>query len=449
MFQVSRHGTALVGALFLTVGLTGCSTVYRRAVPASCVTPALPSAPRSSKEPINFLRLRQDPPPVYLVGPRDVLGVFIEGVLGVPEEAPPVHFPEPGLEDLPPSIGYPIPVREDGTISLPLVPPIRVGGLTMAQVEEELRIAYMVRQRILQPGTQRILVTLIKPRTYSVLVVREDTSMIGGFGSTRSARGTAAAATLGSTKFGATHLVELPAYQNDVLHALSKGGGLPGLDALNEVLILRGGLDRAGLGDRLPNDSNILKAMWEEPGDRILSDPNSWNALVENNPNVTRIPLRLGPHDPPLQIAEEDIILNTGDIVYIKSREAEVFYTGGLLEGGQHPIPRDYDLDVLGAIAMAGGSVAAAPGGSGSQSMGGGRGVGSIFPPTRVIVVRTIDGQQVPIKLNLKKALLDPGQRILVQPNDYIMLQYTEMELVFNMLLNNLQLSYALQTIGR
>lgn len=464
MFEANRHGAALLGVLLLSMGLTGCSTVYRRAVPASCVTPAVPSAPRSSKEPINFLRLRQEPPPVYLVGPGDVLGVFIEGVLGVPEEAPPVHYPEPGLENLSPSLGYPIPVREDGTISLPLVPPIHVGGLTMPQVEEKLRRAYMIERQILQPGNQRILVTLIKPRTYSVLVVREDTSLIGGVGSTR---GKAGDATLGSTKFGATHLVELPAYQNDVLHALSKGGGLPGLDALNEVLILRGGMARTGQVDRLPTDPDLLKAtweghgspmwndpnvlqaaMWQGQGDRILSDPNAWDAMVENSPNVTRIPLRLGPHDPPLDVAEEDIILNTGDIVYIKSREAEVFYTGGLLEGGQHPIPRDYDLDVLGAIAMAGGSVAAAPGGTGSQAVGGGRGVGSIFPPTRVIVVRTIDGQQVPIKLNVKKALLDPEQRILIQPNDYVMLQYTEMELVFNMLLNNLQLSYALQTIG-
>jgi protein involved in polysaccharide export with SLBB domain len=417
-------------------------------VPASCVSPALPAAPRSSKEPINFLRLRQNPPPVYLLGPRDVLGIYIEGVLGRREEAPPVHFPAPGEENLPPSIGYPIPVREDGTISLPLVPPIQVGGLTMAQVEEEIRVAYMVRQQILQPGAQRILVTLMKPRTYSVLVVREDMSMLGGLRPTdQYTQGRLGAPTLGTTKFGATHLVELPAYQNDVLHALSQGGGLPGLDAQNEVLVLHGGLNRAGQAGPAPSDPNSLRAMWEE-SDPILNDPKSWNALWENNPNVTRIPLRIGPNEPPLQLTEEDIILNTGDIVYIRGREAEVFYTGGLLQGGQYPVPRDYDLDVLGAIAMAGGSVAAAPGGTGSQALNGGRGVGSIFPPTRVIVVRTINGQQIPIRLNLKKALLDPKERILVQPNDYIMLQYTEMELAMNMLLNSISLTYSLNGIG-
>lgn len=426
MFLVHPRRTAFWGLLLLIIGLSGCSSLYRQSVPASCVSPAVPAAPRSSKEPIDFGLLAQDPPAVYLIGPRDVLGIYIEGILGGRGESPPVHFAQQGEENLPPSIGYPIPVREDGTISLPLVPPIRVAGLTMAQVEEEIRVEYMVRQQILQPGTQRILVTLMKPRTYSVLVIREDTSMIGGLPTQSDvSQGLLGAATLGTTKFGATHLVELPAYQNDVLHALSKGGGLPGLDAVNEVMVLHGGFKTA------------------EERDRIQRNP-SWTANWENNPSVTKIPLRLSPYDPPLQLTQQDILLNTGDIIYIKGREAEVFYTGGLLPGKQIPVPRDYDLDVLGAIAMAGGSVAAAPGGSSSQSVNGGRGVGSIFPPTRVIVLRTINGQQVSIKLNLKKALLDPANRILIQPNDYVLLEYTDMELAMNLVISTVTLNYSL-----
>jgi protein involved in polysaccharide export with SLBB domain len=412
--------------VLLSVGLSGCSSLYRQAIPASCVSPSVPAAPRGGKAPIDFGLLAQDPPSVYLIGPRDVLGIYIEGILGGRGESPPVHFTQPGEENLPPSIGYPIPVREDGTISLPLVPPIRVAGLTMAQVEEEIRVAYMVQREILQPGTQRILVTLMKPRTYSVLVIREDTSMIGGLPSQSEAtQGLLGAATLGTTKFGATHLVELPAYQNDVLHALSKGGGLPGLDAVNEVMVLHGGFKTA------------------EQRDRIRNDP-AWKANWENDPSVTKIPLRISSHDPPLQLTRQDILLDTGDIIYIKGREAEIFYTGGLLPGKQIPVPRDYDLDVLGAIAMAGGSVAAAPGGTGAQSINGGRGVGSIFPPTRVIVLRTIDGKQIPIKLSLKKALQDPDNRILIQPNDYILLEYTDMELVMNLVLSTVTLNYSL-----
>lgn len=429
-----RLRQGLVAALLLSLGLSGCSGVARQAIPANCVSPSLPETPRGSKEPINFIRLRQDPPSVYLLGPRDILGIYIEGVLGKRDEPPPVHFPEREAENLAPAIGYPIPVREDGTISLPLIRPIHVAGLTLAQVEEEIRVAYVVRQRILQPDAERILVTLIKPRTYSVLVIREDTGSPEQRTDWRQTQGRLGQVTLGTTKFGATHLVELPAYQNDVLHALSKAGGMPGLDANNELLILRGAFQSA------------------EERDRFLSsaqDPAGWQAMWDRNPNVKRIPLRVGPDDPPVHLTPNDIILNTGDIVYIKSREAEVFYTGGLLEGGQFPIPRDYDLDVLGAMAMAGGSVAIAPGSGGRGFGGGGGGAGGIFPPTRVIVLRTVNGQQVPIKLNLNQALLNPRERLLVQPNDYILLEYTELELFLNMALGSLQLNYFINNIGR
>ncbi len=264
-------------------------------------------------------------------------------------------------------------------------------------------------------------------------MIREDSSTVGGVTSAGGqTQGRLGQATLGTTKFGAANLVELPAYQNDVLHALSKGGGMPGLDAKNEILILRGGFRNAEERDRVLNSQ----------------DHNAWQAAWNNNPNVKRIPLRIGPEEPPVHLTPDDIILNTGDIVYIRSRDAEVFYTGGLLQGGQFPIPRDYDLDVLGAMAMAGGGVATAPGSGGNALTGGGGGAGGIFPPTRVIVLRTVNGQQVPIKLDLKRALLSPKERILVQPNDYILLEYTDLELVLNVATNNLQFSYFLNNIG-
>lgn len=142
---------------------SGCAAYKWHAVPARCVKPSLPEQPRGSKEPINFIRLRQDPPPVYMLGPRDILGIYIEGVLGKADEAPPVHFSE--KSDLPPALGFPVPIREDGTLALPLVPPLKLAGLSMAQAEELIRRAYTVDQQILRPGRDRIIVTLIKPRT--------------------------------------------------------------------------------------------------------------------------------------------------------------------------------------------------------------------------------------------------------------------------------------------
>ncbi len=68
--------------------------------------------------------------------------------------------------------------------------------------------------------------------------------------------------------------------------------------------------------------------------------------------HVIRIPIRLGPGET-ADIRPEDVILYDGDIVFIESRDTEVFYTGGLLGGGQYTLPRDYDLDIMQAISLA------------------------------------------------------------------------------------------------
>ena len=423
---LQRQTTAWLG-LLLVLGFCGCST-YRNAVPAECVGPNYFDATRSSKEPINFIRLRQEPPAAYLLGPRDILGLYVEGILPPerPGESvpPPVHFPERESANLPPSIGYPIPIREDGTISLPLIPPLRLTGLTLPQAEEAIRIAYTVDHKILRPEEARIIVTIMRPRTYQILMVREDAD-VNGYLPSRSGGG------LEPQRRGFSRQVSLPAYENDVLHALSESGGLPGNDAKSEVIILRG-----AAAD--PRAQAQLQ--------RAVDDPLTRAQLFASTPNITRIPLRIGPHDPVVCISPEDIILHTGDIVFVQSRESEVFYTGGLLHGGQFPIPRDYDLDVLGAISIAGGSITASAGGNINAS-GYHSGVGSIFPPTRVIVIRTLQGKMEVIKLSLKTAVTDPHQRILVQPNDLIMLEYTNFELIMNTMLNNVNLNLSVNQL--
>ena len=261
------------------------------------------SSSGQSKELVNLARLRQESPAVYLLGPRDILGIYVEGVLP-PERSgesspPPVHFPERELGNLPPSLGYPIPVREDGTISLPLVPPINLSGLTVTQAEYAVRKAYTVDQRILRPDEARIIVTLMRPRTYSILMVRED-SEVSGYVPSRSGAG------LEPQRRGLSRQITLPAYENDLLHALIESGGLPGKDCKNEVIIMRG-------------SSNNPRA--PEKAQRAAEDRLTRAASLAGAPNVTRIPLRIGPHDPVVNISQEDIILNTGDIVFVPSRE--------------------------------------------------------------------------------------------------------------------------------
>ena len=112
-----------------------------------------------------------------------------------------------------------------------------------------------------------------------------------------------------------------------------------------------------------------------------------------------------------------------------------MFYTGGLLPAGQFPIPRDYDIDILQAIAIAGGSVGSSAGATGSSLLGANS---PIFPATRIIVLRELCGETVPIEINTRRAMVDPAERIRVQPGDFILLEYTTLELIANVAVSNL-----------
>lgn len=415
---------ALVG-----VTLSGCSSVALKGVPATRLPRWILGEERATRQPINLIRLRQDPPAVYQLGPRDVLGIYIQGVLGNDEAPPEVHFPQDSK--LPPALGYPIPIREDGTLALPLIDPIKVSGMTLSQAEKEIRDEY-IRRDILVPGRDRILVTLMRKRTYQIAVVRED------LGSQQAASQGVLLA--GPSKRGNAFTVDLPAYENDVMHALTQTGGLPGLDAKNEILILRGTFADA------QSRSGLIQ-------DMVACGPYQGSTdMLRKNPNVVRIPLRAEPGRELARLTEDDIILNTGDVIFIETREREVYYTGGILPGREIPLPRDYDLDVLSAISVAGGTVAAGAGqgsaGRGSNGFGGGGAGNSVLPPTQIVVVRKLpNGSTLPIKINLNRALTDASQRILIQPGDYVLLQYTPLEIAVNQVLGSISFNYFLNRI--
>ena len=368
---------------------------------------------------ISLARLRRTPTDEYRLAERDILGIYVESILGQPDEAPPVHFPEDGSRE--PAIGYPIPIREDGTIALPLVPPIPAVGFTVTELTRLIERAYTVDRQMLPPGKNRIIVTLMKRHAERVLVIREEA---GAHIQTVSHQG--------PSKRGAGYIVDLPAGENDLLHALNQTGGLPGLDAKNEVLIIRG--DRM---DAVSYDQLVAQI-------KQCREPCSCPPVIPDAPGVVRIPLRFYPDEQPY-FSEEDVTLRTGDIVLIESRDREKFYTGGALGGGEFPIPRDYDLDILQAIAIARGQVS----GSGavlSQVVrgpnGGGRGSGPL-PPTNAIIVRKLcNGGQIPIKVDLKQALADPHQRVLIQPEDVVIVRYKCSEEIVNTLLSIVQFNF-------
>ncbi|WP_052031593.1 polysaccharide biosynthesis/export family protein [Novipirellula maiorica] len=403
--------TVAAAGLFCTA-FSGCSTLTQPidGVPANRLPPQFFAEPKNDLVPVDISLLSLEPPRDYQLAGGDILGVYIEGVLpfnppNAPPEPPPVNFPD-AQSTLPPSIGYPIAVQDDGTLALPLIEPLRVEGLTLEQVREAIRDAY-IDSEILRPEKARPIVTIIKERTYDVIVVREDTAGRGGSDEIR-----------GITDQSASGgLVKLAAYQNDILHALVETGGLPGLTAKNEVKILR-----ASKADQRKRAQFVQQFYAQQQAARL--DPCACPPELPEDPSILRIPLRVKPGVVP-NITAEDIELKDGDIVYIESRETEVYYTGGLLGGGEFPLPRDYDLDVVGAMALAGQGLGATGNQAGGGGLAGGaRGVGGVPPGLVYILRKTPCDGQVAIEVDLAKALNDPRQRPLIQAGDTIILQY-------------------------
>ena len=413
----NRRLKLLALAAFISISTTGCNSVLSpmSGIPAHRMPTELLAKPRNNQLPIDISRLRQEPPRNYLLDSGDILGIYIETVLGSAEELPPIHMPDPG-SDLQPALGFPVLVREDGTIMLPLVPPIQVRGLTLSQAMELIRRNYTVDRQILQQGKDRIIVTLMRERTYRIVVMRRDGSAqsdLTGFNAARPGQ-----------------VIQLPAYKNDVLHALAETGGLPGNDVKNEVKILRG-----RLLDHRKRDQ-FVRQFYQVNCDH---GPCSCAPPLPDDPAMTRIPLRL----PPGQVSQfkpGDVILEDGDIVLIESREREVFYTGGMLGSGEHQLPRDYDLDALTALSLVGPGI----GGGGGQGGGGGGGfgnqsgggaaqsLGGVSPGQLYIIRKTPCGGQVIISVDVNRAIRDPGARPLIQAGDILILRFKPSEEVLN-----------------
>lgn len=640
---VPRRRFRSLALLALVVGpLAGCAA-YRplKGVPIEKVDHDFAMPHRNGMHTVDLSLLHQVPPAEHRVDAGDVLGIYIEGILGSPQQPLPVYQPQ--NPDLAPSTGYPVQVRGDGTISLPNVGPLPVRGLTIPQVEQVIHQAYTEKVKFFKPGVNGILVSLQKPRTYRVLVIRQET---GNDAANQLRMQTGA---FRPDKLGNGRVVSLPAYRNDVLNALAETGGLPGQDAENVIYVIRGGqthwpagpvvptlpgpvlpgppvpgpelipqgpqpvtepvslrpvpsrycdirqvsvteedLDvesvRRGRAAALPPASNGLLGYTAWRGgnapatadhrlsealaaaERELTLPatsldeasavRSRSTLMRDNPPtgesrrplaerlndtagrgesrntvaptpaeppptpmamaapVTAVPpvqpapvpmsqpvappapvvpatpvippaypplapapmptapqplsapVPLAPlptplpvtvpwgeafavHDPllgpqviriPLRVCEgevplirpEDVILYDGDIVFIESRRDEFFYTGGLLGGAQYLLPRDYDLDILGAIAIA---ESQTPGVSqATKALGGVSALNQDITvgASKVILFRKMPGGcELPIKIDLYRAMRHPDERVIIQPGDRIVLQYTYTEAVF------------------
>jgi protein involved in polysaccharide export with SLBB domain len=407
-----RRSAAIAGlATAVCFLLSGCAAVTNplvEGIPVRNVPDELLAKPRDDAHTIPLDLLGQPRQDVYRLEPEDVLGIWIEGVLqDSSKDRPAVAqvYVAPQLQQLqqrrlPPTIGYPIPVRNDGTIRLPLIDPIKVQGLSVAETEDTIRNIY-IKNKLLPEGRDRIVVTLMYPRQIHVVVLRQESGNItlgpgGG---------------LAGGKRNTGHVLNLPATENDVLHAIAETGGLPGLDDYNEIIVFRNSFGS-------DHDRAILL-------EKLRAAPHAGNpcAALGSGAQAVRIPLRVHPGQT-LPFGPNDVLLRNGDVVFLEARDKDLFYTGGLLPSGQFILPRDYDLDVLKAITRVQGPLV--NGGFATNNLSGTLiqpGLGAPSPSLLTVLRQAPDGSQVPIFVDLNRAMRDARERILVRPGDVLILQ--------------------------
>lgn len=403
------HSPALRVAVVLVCAFSGgCAAITNpiadgvsvRHVPDELLEPT-----KEGEQTIPLTLLGQPRPPTYRLAPGDVLGVYVEGFLGERDQPmlPPVHVsPLTQTRDqrrLPPAAGYPIPVEDDGTVYLPSAGTLPMQGRSIPEAREAI-LDFYIKKSLVKPENARVLVTLLHPRQYQVVVIRQEAASFGS----------PLEGPFVSSKRGTAYVIDLPAYENDVLHALAQTGGLPGLDAYNTVVIQRncfqGEQERAALVRLLESRPSGSPATPE-----CMAGP------------VVRIPLRQTPHAP-LGFLQADVLLQTGDVVFLEARDEEVYYTGGLLPPGEFVLPRDKDLDVIEAVSRVRGPLL--NGEFGGNNLAGNlvdTGIGNPSPTLLVVLRRTPGGGQVPIVVDLREALRHPEERLLVRAGDLLILQ--------------------------
>ncbi len=408
-----------VAALSLSSSI-GCHAItdVHESIPANRLPRHLCVEPREGRSVFPFTALGQTKPAAHIIGAGDQLSVYVFGVIPPGTEGTPIlqrtqpinqrYYPPHGSV-IGSTTGIPVLVDQDGTVDLPFVGPIHMAGLTLPEANTAVKNAYREKE-ITKEDTERVQVSLITARVHRIVVLREDTpspqvSLVRPGQVDQIHRGSA-------------DVIDLPAYENDVLHALSITGGLPGTDAAREIWVFK----RAGLDNPHAICSQELASRTE-----------SFRNGTSGENQVVRIPLTGCPGEA-LPFAAGDVVLEDGDVVFIPRRE-EYFYIGGLVSGAKIPMPRDEDIDVIEAIALANGSVGGPLGQSG-QALANGT-PGYMVRPTRVIILREMpDGRQLPIRVDLARAMVDQKERILIQPNDVIMLQMKPAQAFFNGMLN-------------
>ncbi|HBN76596.1 MAG TPA: hypothetical protein DD473_12425 [Planctomycetaceae bacterium] len=179
------------------------------------------------------------------------------------------------------------------------------------------------------------------------------------------------------------------------------------------------GTYRSGTGQQSSTQEPVIRGQSPEQWSPMSAPFIPTDGILMANPpanTIVRIPLK-GCATP---VSPQDIILNPGDVVVVPKKTDQVFYVVGPLSesnrlrftvndrdreiGNGLLLPRDREVDVVTAVAMAGY-------------------IDPINSPVTVTVHRTQpDGMPLLIKVNLIKARYNPQETVFVQPGDIIYL---------------------------
>src|SRR5262245_25364658 len=96
----------------LTSGCAALSNPTLQGVPVRRLPPELLAKPKDQLQTIPMPMLEQAPQETYRLAPGDILGIWIDGVLGDRNQVPPVHYQPTTIavreqRRLPPGFGYP------------------------------------------------------------------------------------------------------------------------------------------------------------------------------------------------------------------------------------------------------------------------------------------------------------------------------------------------------
>ena len=305
------------------ISIAGCHslTSHQESISASRLPCSLRTVAKGHRTPFPLTSLGQDKPQAHLIGPGDKLGVYVYGVVpSATDESPIIQRSQPvNQRYYPPNgsasgatVGLPMEVAADGTLDLPLIGRTNVSDMRLSDASQLIKKLYREKQ-VVNAGAERVQISLITPRVRRIVVIREDTpapnvSLLPP-------------GQVDHIHRGSGRVVDLPIYENDVLHALAATGGLPGTDAAPAIWVFK----RSGMTQphAVCPDELRVRAV-------------SYHSAEELPRQVVSIPL-VGCPGEETPFSAANVILDEGDVVFLPRRE-DYFYTGGLIGGGENTV---------------------------------------------------------------------------------------------------------------